>query len=70
MSVKLRLAQRKPPFAETFSTKTRNRGEKFPDTFILVFATGTSIASGGDFTGIGTGGRQHLAAPHLGTVER
>ena len=63
-------AQRKPRFRRTFSTKTRIRAEKFPAGFTLVFAGPTSIASGGDFTGICTGGRQHLAAAHQRTHQR
>ena len=70
MSIKLRPAQRKPPFGRTFSTKTRIRAEKFPDPFTLVFAVRTSIASERDFSGICTGGRQHLAAAHQRTHRR
>src|SRR5512141_2753584 len=67
MSIKPAPAQRKPGFRGTFSTKTRIRAEKFPAPFILVIAGRTSIASGGDFSGNCTGGRQHLAAAHQRT---
>lgn len=66
MSVKVRAAQRKPPFGRTFSTKTRNCPEKFPAPFTLVSACHRSIASAGDFTGI-CSVRQHLAPADLGT---
>jgi hypothetical protein len=38
MSVKVQSSQCEPPFGETFSTKTRNRAEKFPCPFTLVLA--------------------------------
>ena len=54
MSVKVQTSQCKPPIRETFSTKTRIRAEKFPASFTLVIGVAGSIASGSDFSGIGT----------------